>query len=99
MGSLEQLSNLGWHISPTGYDVISANRTLSNSATITNALNTDIRDFGNPTLVQEMKQTKTGTVTTLEYVYPIFTSTAFSWCCRYKKSKTSPPPKTKKTRA
>uniref|UniRef100_A0A1Y1NI80 Survival of motor neuron-related-splicing factor 30 n=2 Tax=Photinus pyralis TaxID=7054 RepID=A0A1Y1NI80_PHOPY len=62
MGSLEQLSNLGWHISPTGYDVISANRTLSNSATITNALNTDIRDFGNPTLVQEMKQTKTGTL-------------------------------------
>lgn len=57
-----ELSTLGWHVSPNGYNIISSNGTLSNNATINNALNTDIKEFGNPILVQEMKQTKTGKV-------------------------------------
>lgn len=63
MGSIEELQTDGWRISPDGYNIVTENGTVRDKKTIVaNTLNTDIKEFGDPLLTSELKQSKTGKV-------------------------------------
>ncbi|KAF5302296.1 hypothetical protein FQA39_LY10335 [Lamprigera yunnana] len=56
----EELRDQGWHITPDGYKIISQNATVNNKKYLMeNALNTDIKEFGEPVLNNELKQNQT----------------------------------------
>ncbi|KAF5284577.1 hypothetical protein FQR65_LT02403 [Abscondita terminalis] len=56
---MEELREQGWYISANGYNVISQNDSIrSKNVLVTNALNTDIKEFGQAILQQELKQNK-----------------------------------------
>ncbi|KAK4886169.1 hypothetical protein RN001_002440 [Aquatica leii] len=60
---MEELRAQGWYISANGYNAISQNDTVKNiNVLLTNALNMDIKEFGEAILNQEVKQSKIGKI-------------------------------------